>query len=438
MALQNFVDRVGPTVSAAWLNVVDYFKQIAATAGTDTYTLSYGTLTATPFILENGVTVNFQMGSSNTGASTLNVHGSGAVPLAPSISPIAALRANELRSGALYQARYISGVWQLQTPTRFFEVLRPDGRPFINDNAANTLRLGGGAGEGWTLVSCQYTATFSGVDANGVVLAVDAGTTASAAFGNFRVVNSRAGNGSNVLLHLTNTIDANYEVNVSETGAASKFVRIGPTVAIPLDLKTNNVSRIRIEGNTGRVLVGTTTNFGGTATMDVEGAAAAAIFARNNAGAGASVGIFWNMATAGDNIFCQFVTEGAFTLRGSITYNRGAGLTAYNTTSDKRLKNTISRGARNFDTGIDRIEVHEFAWKESGYRGIGCYAQELQVVAPEAVTAGDEGETVGTAWGVDYSKLVPRLVLEIQHLRRRVAALEARGNGNGNGVSEKK
>lgn len=430
MALQNFIDRVGPAVSAAWLNVVDYFKQLGVTAGVDTYTLSLGTLTATPFILENGTTVRFQSGAANTGASTLNVHGSGAFPLGPQNNPIGTLRAGELRSGAFYSATYVSGTWQLNEPTRFFEVLRPDGRPFINDNAANTLRLGGGAGEGWTLVSCAYTATFTGVDANGVVLSVDAGTTASAAFGNFRVVNTRTGAGNNVLLHLTNATDANYEVNLSEVGAASKFARIGPTVSIPLDFKTNNATRMRIEGATGRVLVGTTTNFGGTATMDVEGGAACAIFSKSSAGAGASVHILWNTAAAGDNIFAQFVTEGAFTLRGSITYNRGSGLVAYNTTSDRRMKNLVNRRSQGLASRIDEIEVHEFTWKETGIRGIGCYAQELHAIAPEAVTAGDEGEAIQTAWGIDYSKLVPRLILEIQSLRRRVADLEAQGNGN--------
>ncbi len=48
-------------------------------------------------------------------------------------------------------------------------------------------------------------------------------------------------------------------------------------------------------------------------------------------------------------------------------------------------------------------------------------AQELQSVAPEAVT---EGDTETDMMGVDYSKLVPMLVKEIQSLRARVAQLE--------------
>ena len=49
----------------------------------------------------------------------------------------------------------------------------------------------------------------------------------------------------------------------------------------------------------------------------------------------------------------------------------------------------------------------------------GC--TRVNTVAPEAVT---EGETEDDMMGVDYSKLVPMLVKEIQSLRARVAQLE--------------
>ena len=49
-------------------------------------------------------------------------------------------------------------------------------------------------------------------------------------------------------------------------------------------------------------------------------------------------------------------------------------------------------------------------------------AQELLTVAPEAVNQPEDPEEM---MGVDYSKLVPMLVKEIQSLRARVNALEA-------------
>ena len=38
---------------------------------------------------------------------------------------------------------------------------------------------------------------------------------------------------------------------------------------------------------------------------------------------------------------------------------------------------------------------------------------------------GDDGDDIEKTWGVDYSKLVPMLIKEIQQLRARVAALES-------------
>jgi len=49
-------------------------------------------------------------------------------------------------------------------------------------------------------------------------------------------------------------------------------------------------------------------------------------------------------------------------------------------------------------------------------------AQELNTVAPEAVYTPDDPDEM---MGVDYSKLVPMLIKEIQSLRSRVAELEA-------------
>jgi hypothetical protein len=95
--------------------------------------------------------------------------------------------------------------------------------------------------------------------------------------------------------------------------------------------------------------------------------------------------------------------------------------TAYNTSSDERLKKNIQDAA---DAGskIDAIKVRQFDWKvDDSHQDYGMVAQELQPVAPEAVW---EPESADEMKGVDYSKLVPMLVKEIQSLRARVAELE--------------
>jgi len=95
--------------------------------------------------------------------------------------------------------------------------------------------------------------------------------------------------------------------------------------------------------------------------------------------------------------------------------------TTYNTSSDVRLKDSIV-DAPSASADIDAIQVRSFDWKADGsHQKYGMVAQELQTVAPDAVSEGDTEEDM---MGVDYSKLVPMLVKEIQSLRARVAQLE--------------
>jgi hypothetical protein len=93
--------------------------------------------------------------------------------------------------------------------------------------------------------------------------------------------------------------------------------------------------------------------------------------------------------------------------------------TTYNTTSDQRLKeNIVDAPAGN----IDAVRVRSFDWKADGsHQTYGMVAQELVEVAPEAVS---QGETEDDMWGVDYSKLVPMMIKEIQDLKAEVAALK--------------
>jgi len=104
---------------------------------------------------------------------------------------------------------------------------------------------------------------------------------------------------------------------------------------------------------------------------------------------------------------------------GSISVTTSA--TAYNTSSDERLKENIA-DADDAGSKIDAIQVRKYDWKADGsHQDYGMIAQELQLVAPEAVSGDADSEEM---MGVDYSKLVPMLIKEIQSLRNRVASLE--------------
>lgn len=139
------------------------------------------------------------------------------------------------------------------------------------------------------------------------------------------------------------------------------------------------------------------------------------------------VAAFWNPATAGDNLFQQFGTEGTYTARGSISYNRAGGLVAYNTTSDYRAKDIIGP-VQNPGTTIDALKVYEGRMKGATQSRPMLVAHEAQAVAPYAVSGvkDDVNEDGSPKFQqMDVSSLVPLLLAEIQSLRARVAALEA-------------
>ena len=109
---------------------------------------------------------------------------------------------------------------------------------------------------------------------------------------------------------------------------------------------------------------------------------------------------------------------------GSIVTSGSA--TAYNTTSDARLKTPLNRHT---DTAVLRNTViHNFVWKSDGTAGRGVFAQEAHEVAPFAVSVGgDEVDGHGLLmkpWGVDYSKYVPDLIVGWQHHAATLSALE--------------
>ena len=116
----------------------------------------------------------------------------------------------------------------------------------------------------------------------------------------------------------------------------------------------------------------------------------------------------------------QFYGTGVASPIGSIS-NVSNTSTSYNTSSDQRLKSNIVDAPSAADD-IDAIQVRSWDWKADGsHQKYGMVAQELVTVAPEAVHQPEDPQEM---MGVDYSKLVPMLVKEIQQLRARVAQLE--------------
>ncbi len=108
------------------------------------------------------------------------------------------------------------------------------------------------------------------------------------------------------------------------------------------------------------------------------------------------------------------------TAKGGISVSSSA--VAFNTTSDRRLKSNIEDAASASDK-IDAIQVRQFDWNaDNSHQDYGLIAQELVAIEPMAVSGDENSDEM---MSVDYSKLVPMLIKEIQELRSRVATLEA-------------
>ncbi len=91
--------------------------------------------------------------------------------------------------------------------------------------------------------------------------------------------------------------------------------------------------------------------------------------------------------------------------------------TAYNTSSDERLKDNI----RPFVNGLDVVRslpVRQWEWKVNGDHGVGFVAQEIDPLLPDITNKPDEANDVNDEgwWSIEYGRLTPWLVSAIQEL----------------------
>jgi hypothetical protein len=176
-------------------------------------------------------------------------------------------------------------------------------------------------------------------------------------------------------------------------------------------------TKMQLSGN-GNLLVGTTSpyNYSGIAPLlTIDNSAGIGI--RN---VGASDAGYSTIPSANHNYYAGFFLNSSGAGVGNILCT--ANSTAYNTSSDYRLKENIA-DADDAGSKIDAIQVRQYDWKAGGsHQDYGMIAQELLEVAPEAVSVPEDSEKM---MGVDYSKLVPMMLKEIQSLRARINALEA-------------
>jgi hypothetical protein len=215
--------------------------------------------------------------------------------------------------------------------------------------------------------------------------------------------------------------DITFSTNTISTAGTNQNMILSPNGTGTVTITTSSAlisSNLRI--NSSGTLI---TSEQLTVTSQTSGLAAA--FKQEN-GSSDAVTAYWNNGTSGDNAFTTFATEAAYTVRGTITYNRGAGQVAYNTTSDRRAK-TITGLVTNSGQIVDSLNVYsgKMNWGTIEYPMM--IADEAMQITPYCVTG--EPNAVNADGSpkyqqMDYSALVPLLLAEIQSLRARVAILE--------------
>ena len=185
---------------------------------------------------------------------------------------------------------------------------------------------------------------------------------------------------------------------------------------------TSNTQVITFDRANGNLLVGATSSASIGARLQV---------VRSNDNAGGFICdtnnfpiVAW--ARSGGSNLVYFASGSGGTNVGTITTN-GTGVT-YGTASDYRLKNSVVP----FDVGLETVTALKpvsYKWNFDDSYGEGFIAHELQEVIPLAVSGEkDAVEKDGKIKPqvVDYSKIVVHLVVAIQELSAKVAALEGK------------
>jgi hypothetical protein len=169
--------------------------------------------------------------------------------------------------------------------------------------------------------------------------------------------------------------------------------------------------------DSGRLFVGRTSASAGNGTIAISNVSAATgclDLTMKNGGAN------YMTNTSGTAAYTAWEFDnngGSYSTCGSIVVS--GTTTSYNTTSDQRLKTNIVDAP---SSNIDDIKVRSFDWIVDGsHQEYGMVAQELLEVAPYAV---NKPENPDEMMAVDYSKLVPMMIKEIQSLRQRILTLE--------------
>jgi hypothetical protein len=247
-------------------------------------------------------------------------------------------------------------------------------------------------------------------DGTGTQIGLSVGTSSTSTGTNYGAIDVNGTAYSGLFLRVGNTSNGYFQAS------AGTSVVIGSVTNIPFVLATNETERMRIDSS-GNLLVGT------TARMSSEKVIIQA--------ASVSTGLAIRMNNSSGTYNAVEFYDGDSTLSGTIAVNNSANTTAYNTSSDYRLKENIApmTGALN---KIQALKPVTYIWKNTpNLAGQGFIAHELQEVVPDCVTGEkDAVDTEGNPvyQGIDTSFLVATLTAAIQEQQALIENLTTRLN----------
>jgi hypothetical protein len=257
------------------------------------------------------------------------------------------------------------------------------------DGATNTVSFG----------SSDPQTAYSFIGAGGIYIG-----NGNQPSGDFMSIDAEGSSGNtSMTFYRYDSSAAQYQNRLSIAGETAETVFNDSGLDVDFRVESDgNANMLFVDAGNNRVFIGVASGSFGAA-LTIENAASYNIESRRT-GTGSEGHIAFNNA----NGIC-----------GTIFTNGSA--TSYNVSSDYRLKENIT-DANDAGDKIDAIKVRQFDWKADGaHQDYGMIAQELMTVAPEAVSAPENPDEM---MGVDYSKLVPMMLKEIQTLRLRITALE--------------
>ena len=281
----------------------------------------------------------------------------------------------------------------------------------IMTNSAERMRIisTGSVGIG---TSSPAAKLHSSVSSSGAALAAGVNVAGFFEAATIAAVQISSGTGSPVFLFLGDAADT----DATRIAAQNGFTQISATGA-------SDYMRFDTGGFPERMRIDSTGNVGIGATVDqlavTTGASGHYIRGSSYASFSDNSNIaFAANRTGTDGAISQFRKAG--TIVGTISVT--ATTTAYNTSSDYRLKEDVQPMSGASDRVLALNPVN-FAWKVDGTRVDGFLAHEAQEVVPEAVTGEKDGEEMQA---IDQSKLVPLLTAALQEALQKIEALEAR------------